>query len=228
MSIADETRDAVLKIAKATLNASVKEWSKSIAKEQLGEAASEAILTVVGDVAKETGEALVGPLLKVLLRVADKTNGKLDAMIREPLQTGLREAEIALTISCESQADYQWRNERFKLADAKLAEARTHAENRGTIENRFYIAFMRGLIAAQAGAASFARDEFRRCESILKPVWEHDLKELNQKMNIIRLVYGYHPAMFRFWKDVWFKEMNIKGEYILDLQEILSFLDHVT
>lgn len=202
--MSDEPSTTVAEMAKAALATAFGEWTKLVAEEHLNSvvaaATREAIANVAGEVAKAAAEGLAGPLLTVLLGVADQTSSNVKRLLREPYLTGVREATDALAIRPVSEEDIRLISERIQNADSRLAQAFTLAEGtKDAWRIQSYIALIRGLIASARNANGVAQAEYARVTFILEPklrlVVDQEARELElQAGNSMGVERGFHGA----------------------------------
>jgi hypothetical protein len=90
---------------------------------------SEVFTAASGEFAKAMAGHIVGPLLMACLKIIDPTQRKLDAILREPLQTGVRLGRQALALVPVTPRDELLRREMFSASLTSLEKAYSYAEN---------------------------------------------------------------------------------------------------
>jgi hypothetical protein len=143
---------------------SVAKFIEEETKDALANAGIAAVLaSASAEFAKTATEHLLGPILKIFLRLIDPTQQKLDeirdglaAVLGEPLETGVRLANFALTVKVVSEGDRLLRNENLYAAISALEKAYSYAARsklRG--DDRIRIRLTQALIAKALDAPGF-------------------------------------------------------------------------
>ncbi|MGB8130901.1 MAG: hypothetical protein WCG81_14010 [Candidatus Angelobacter sp.] len=72
--------------------------------------------TVAGEAAKEMAAGMVGPILRIFLKVLDPTQQKLDILLNEPLQTAVSTTHKCLAVQIGNENDRRMRDQQFFAA----------------------------------------------------------------------------------------------------------------
>ena len=111
--------------------------------------ASEATKTLIGTMA--------GPFLRVLLRVADQSQGKMDKMIREPFVSGTGKAERMLKMRVITPADLELRDNELMSSLDDLNKAYSFADSKKDEILRLRIRILQITIALFLNAPGYAQ-----------------------------------------------------------------------
>jgi hypothetical protein len=163
---------------------------------------TEILLDVASEGARGIAESLAGPLLKILLRAADRTSQKLDQLLREPLETGIRSARDALEIVPQSEEGRRFREAQLNFAYTKLESAYTLATGPKAVDARFYVKLLQGFIARAMGATEYSRRDFVACLHALEKE-RTELRTLRERAKTLtELLTGIDRQQFlRSWGD---------------------------
>jgi hypothetical protein len=120
-------------------------------------------------VTEETAKAitghLVGPLLGIFLKAIDPTQRKLDALLAEPLQTGVRLGEQARSMKVGSVNDSKFRDQLLTTALESLERAYSFAVSLKKVDEQPKIRLTQAIIAKTLnapGATLMYADAFLR------------------------------------------------------------------
>jgi hypothetical protein len=143
--------------ADASTEAAKTALQESLQQELSSRGFSSIFIGVAAEVAKSIAGHLMGPLLGVFLKLIDPAQKRLDLLISEPLQTGVRLARIALTIRPENSNDERLANEYFSGSLQNLEKAFTLSATMGKIDDCMRIRITQAAIARMIGATGSVR-----------------------------------------------------------------------
>lgn len=125
--------------------------------------------TASSEFTKAAIEHIVGPLLKTLLKIIDPTQKKLDALLNEPLQTGVALTRQALAVQIINENDSRLRDQLFHAALLVFETAYSYAGSRkGHNDERVYIRLAQATIAKALNAPGVVLMYLREFTSTLK------------------------------------------------------------
>jgi hypothetical protein len=115
---------------------------------------SEVVVGVSAEMSQALAEQLLGPLLRVLLKMIDPTQKKLDSILEEPLQTGVSLTRQAMTMQVITAADAALRQQHFYNALSSLEKAYTYAaqQKHKRAEEMLHIRMTQAAIGKELGA----------------------------------------------------------------------------
>ena len=120
---------------------------------QLASAGFSAVFASVSEeAAKSIALSVMGPVLNTFLKLLDPTQKKLDALLAEPLQTGLQLANQAMRITGDDPVDVRLRGDLFAGALQSLEKAFSYAQSRKMNEECQRIRFAQASLAKKMDA----------------------------------------------------------------------------
>ncbi len=136
-------------------------------------------VSVSGEVARSIVGHVMGPIVGTFLKLIDPTRKKLDLLIAEPLQTGVRSAQLALAIRLDSRIDTNIREQHLASALQSLEKAFSYARGSGKSDECIKIRLAQASIAKCMGGDGAVRvyleehradleHKFRSCHEDLK------------------------------------------------------------
>lgn len=162
------------------------EAAKTAASEEIGGLLIQhGFPAVLAEVSKESAKVIVshmvGPLLGALLKAIDPTQTKLDAILSEPLQTGIRLSKQAMLIDPDSGGDRKLREEMLSSALQNLEKAYSYAMGLKKVNEQAKIRMAQAMIAKSIGANSTA---LMYADAFLKEVsrQKNELKFLQEEV----------------------------------------------
>jgi hypothetical protein len=155
-------------IVEAVVKATAKDASEAAVREvvdaSLGAVATAAIVSFSGTSVAE----LAVVVLRVLARVSDATQAKLDLLIRGPIATGLAEVEVAVSVRLLTPEDAVECAERLRVADTHLAQAASlTSDSDDDRRRRALIDLVRAFCATSRRAYGFALHHLSRADGEL-------------------------------------------------------------
>lgn len=158
------------------IEAAVEAYSKSAAASLLSNVTSEAIRAMSADAVSALLGAVAGGLLKSALNLQDGVLKRVDSLVREPFETGVRVANEALTLPQATAEERQFRQSRLQFAVEKLDEAESVAAKGQDAEDLSAIAVIQVFCLSQInGAQALAH---QRASKVLTQV-EKKLRSLD-------------------------------------------------
>jgi|HubBroStandDraft_4_1064222.scaffolds.fasta_scaffold174629_1 hypothetical protein len=149
-------------VADAMTSVSVS-YADYLAKEAAAGVGAELVQTALRESAKEVVGAIAGPLFRILCRVIDTSQRKLDTLIAQPFATGARIAMQVPKVVPLSEGDEEFARRQLESATAHLEEALSHATRLKQPDEVFTIQFLLTLLAVRRGSWAFARNYFEPC-----------------------------------------------------------------
>jgi hypothetical protein len=135
-------------------------------KSKLGQYGFSALfISVSEEMAKSLVGHLIGPLLGTFLKLIDPTQKKLDVMLAEPLQTGIRSAQLALSIRVTNPVDEKIREQHFVASLQSLEKAHSYAQGLKSSDEAMKIRLIQAAVAKSihaAGAVQAYLEEYRQ------------------------------------------------------------------
>lgn len=122
-------------------------------------------VAVAVEISRSVVGQIMGPLLGIFLKLIDPTQKKLDLLIAEPLDTGIRSARLALSIQPVNEMDKRLVEEYCLASMQSLERAYTHAARLAKLDQCTKIRLTQAAFARQMGATASVKaflDEFSR------------------------------------------------------------------
>jgi hypothetical protein len=136
---------------------SMENFLKESTKNVLSGAVSNAIRELTGTAVGALAGGVLSVLLKCVLTQHPSLLIKINKLVYEPFQTGMRIAEESMRLPCRSEQEVVFREDMLKLSLHKLNEAQTLLYEPDYVDERFAISVIRTLCAAQIrGGGSLA------------------------------------------------------------------------
>jgi hypothetical protein len=124
---------------------------------------TEWLIGFAGVAADAAAATIAGPLLKVVLRVADDTRRNLNLIMDESFSTGIAIAVQNMAIAPRDAKQKRFRSEQLLFAYNKLHSAYAFARGRKAAPTRLYVRLVQGLIAEELGADIWRKQHFAYC-----------------------------------------------------------------
>lgn len=183
---------------------------------------SSILIAVSGEFVKSSVHHLVGPLLHAFLKILDPTQKKLDAILAEPLQTGISLARQALSMQVLNEADQQLQTRRFHAALEELEKAFSYAPSRNNhVDERLKIRFTQAAIAkalGTSGAVTMYLSEYRSGLEEKEAAWKRYIKDCEMLLERARAGKKWGG---RFGGAPRYREASAQTEMIRTLEDML-------
>lgn len=140
------------------IESAVEAYAKSTATSLLQGVTSEAIRTMSAEAAGALLGSIAENLLKSILKVQDGVLKRVDSLVREPFETGIRVAHEALGLPAADPEERQFRQSRLHFAVEKLDQAASLAIRNHDSADANTIAVIQALCLSQiVGARTLAQ-----------------------------------------------------------------------
>jgi hypothetical protein len=138
--------------AEATVEVAQSIASEQVRSELLKSGFSEIMSAGFGEGAKSVAGLILGPTLHVFLKLLDPTQKKLDVLIAQPFHTGMQLAQLALSMSAETDGDQRIRNAQLTQSLESLEQAFSHAKLQQKLEDCLRIRIAQASVARAMNA----------------------------------------------------------------------------
>jgi hypothetical protein len=149
--------DAANEAAKSAIEETLKD---SLVKQGF----SALFVSVSAEVAKSIVGHLIGPMATIVFKIIDPTQRKLDAVLAEPFQSGIRSAGLAFSIHVGNEQDKRIRDEYLTSSLLNLEKAYSYSQTMSKKDECSRIRIAQALIAQKIGASGVMHgylEEFR-------------------------------------------------------------------
>lgn len=154
--------DALKDMAKETAQAGVDGFLKALGKGALTAVSSQFLKGITG--------VIVSALLRHVLGATDAIDNKLNILIKAPMRTGIDEAQRAISLPANNEAQVAFRDERLAFAIDQFAIALSLSpEQPDRLGDRFVAELLRGLCAkVSSGGREYSNQVLGACMSDLQ------------------------------------------------------------
>jgi len=187
-SFSDAASEAVKTIAQETI------------REQLTRAEFASVfVAATEEMAAQIAGHIILPVIYTFLNLVDPTRQQLEALLCEPLQTGVQLARQALSMNVQNDADMRLKEGLFVGTIESFEKAHSYADARKNTDEAYKIRIIQALLARQMGSAS-AQVYFAHIRDGLET--EHS--QLSSKISFLESRFGkLVPSISQeTWRDV--------------------------
>lgn len=196
------------------IDEAVKGGIQEVTSALLKDAVSDTIRSMSAEAAGALLGSVASNLLKALLKVQDNVLKRVDSLLREPFETGIRVANEAMTLPVNTPAETQFRQMRLRFAVEKLDEAETIALRQRESAAQNVIEMIQAFCLSQlSGAELLAR---KRASSVIARLHvtiqglHSEIEKLRAEAADCRAAAARELEKLATWPDVWTTLLNPK------------------